>query len=104
MMDPNTIAQTVMGDIENCMSDLATGGGEEFASYEDQDAEADRLYNDPDTMGDLAGDRICWACNNMSTPEDKALAMKVARVMIIKGHTALSVAVTSILKRWEGAK
>jgi len=101
MIDPNTIAQTIMGDIENCMSDLATCGGEEFPAYKEQDVEADRLFNDPDVMGDLAGDRIVWACNGFKTPEDKELGMKVARVIIDKGHSALSVAVKRILNRWE---
>jgi len=96
MKDPRDIAGTIYNDVENCMSDLADCAGD-FDNYEDKEAKADDLWNSPDDLRDLIGDKIFWASNSMKTDSDKILASQISFHLHEIGHDAMKQAVLSFV-------
>ncbi len=90
-------ACTIYNDTEACMSDLADCSGKMFTDYEEKEAEADRLWNTPDDLRDLIGDKIFWASNSMKTDSDKELASQICEILYSIGHTAMKEAVLSFV-------
>ena len=97
-MTPREKAYTIYQDTEASMSDLADCSGEMFTSYDEKEAEADRLWNSPDDLRDLIGDKIFWASNSMKTDDDKELASKICKNLYNIGHSAMKEAVMSFVE------
>jgi len=94
MGEPIQDAHSIYGDIESSMSDLASGSGE-FTDYEDIEAEADRIWNDPKELRDILGDRIFWATANLT---DKEAVSSLCTDLIVIGHDAFKQAVREFMK------
>lgn len=88
---PIEIAHDLANDVANCMYDLAEG----------DEIRADDMYNDPDIMSDMIGDRLFEACYFMKNDEDKILAWEVSDCILKIGHPALVQAITDFKKRHE---
>lgn len=83
MKDALDIAYTLDNEICNCKVDLAEG----------DEIEADRMYDDPDVMSDLLGDRLFDACCCLRDDDHKILAWEVTDHLLNMAHPALKKAV-----------
>ncbi len=91
MKDPRDIAHDLNNEIANCMYDLGEG----------DESKADDMYNDPDVMSDMLGDRLFEACNCFKTDDDTILAWEVTDILLEIGHDALKEAVNQFKERHE---
>lgn len=62
---------------------------------------ADELYNDPDTLSDLTGDRIYDAAEGKELKDRYKNMILIAEAMKDRGHKALTIALTEHIKRWK---
>lgn len=98
MKDAIQTARTIYGDLEGSMTDLAKCGDINPDDWDQVDAEADRMWNDPSDIRDIIGDRIFWACKSFTTDADKHFAYTVCATLIEMGHDAIKEAVGSIME------
>lgn len=98
-MNPINEACRIRNEVENSMTDIARSGIRKFEKPEDIDVEADRLWNDPECLGDMIGDKIFWASKMMKTMEDKEMAHKICICLIQISHRAMEVAVLNFMAR-----
>lgn len=99
------IARKLQGWLQEAMGDMAeavAGSGDKKWDAKIRKAKkagvsdvqgwlADELYNDPDTLQDMLGDKLCDECG-----KDDALRNKVIDRLIKTGHSALILACNAL--------
>ena len=79
--------------IQDAVSDIAYNP--------DCDESADDLYNDPDTLSDLTGDRIHDSAEGKDLKERYKNMILIAEAMKDGGHGALTIALNEHIKSWK---
>lgn len=100
------IAHDIVSWLQSAIGDMAYSQSEwEGTDYGEAERQADEMYDDPDALSDLCGDKIFDSANTLGYGKDYG-QQKVAMWMIgeeIKkiGHEALIIAISNLQERWE---